>query len=102
MTAPAHKFVTLVSVGAGGSWAKGSTAEEAVERVVEIIGRDWGGIYPSILGASLVAPVWALEGLPNDWSLDGRGLYADNQWIEPVKLIPCTVPGKAKKRRARA
>jgi len=38
-------YLAKMQVGAGGSWAKGATEDEAMKRCLEIAKVDWKGLY---------------------------------------------------------
>ena len=38
-------YIARISVGAGGSWARGETKEGAINKCVQIAIRDWSSLY---------------------------------------------------------
>lgn len=80
-----QEFLAVCMIGAGSSWGRASTQDEAVEFCTDSIISDWGSIY-KLDGQEVIISCYDITG--NDVvRLEYTGLIGDNEEEHPIKFI---------------
>ncbi len=84
-------FLASVSIGVGGSWGRGATEEEALEKIAYSL-RDWKGLF-DILGKEIEVGLYDLTNNP-DVIIDARGVMDSktNEWLPMLRTAKVVVP----------
>ena len=78
-------FLALIFIGAGSSWAKASTIDEAVANVTASASKDWGTIF-TFTDDPVDVYVYALPSLDVDWYATHRGVFVGDS-TESLDLL---------------
>lgn len=84
-------ILAYVQIGAGGSWGRGSSEEEALDLVAYNL-RDWKSLF-DILGKEIEVGLYDLTNHP-DVYMESRGVLDKNtnEWLPMMKTAKVVVP----------
>jgi hypothetical protein len=78
-------FLALILIGAGSSWAKASTIDEAVAEAGRICSCDWGSIF-NFNDEPVTVNVYELPSLDASWHATCEGVFV-NDSTESLDLL---------------
>lgn len=88
-------FLAIVLIGAGSSYGRASTEDEAVRLATNCLVSDWSHLY-NLIGAEVKVNLYEVTGNDQVW-WDDCGVHADNEAEHPIKTLEMravTLPGK--------